>query len=154
MASEQLEFRRAQREDVITIVGMLANDPLGNKRESWSDPLPEAYYEAFEKINSDPNQHLIVAETEGRIVASLQLTVIPYLSYQGGSRAQIETVRVHEDYRGKGLGHQLFRWAIDRSRELGCHVLQLTTDKQRPEALRFYEQLGFKASHEGMKLHL
>jgi GNAT superfamily N-acetyltransferase len=94
-----------------------------------------------------------VTNDHKEIVGTLQLTFIPYLTYRGGIRAQIEAVRVREDMRGKGLGEQLFRWAIDRARERGVHLVQLTTDKRRPDALRFYEKLGFKASHEGMKLH-
>ncbi|WP_428263904.1 N-acetyltransferase family protein [Haliangium sp.] len=151
---DDIEIRPATRDDVADIVRMLADDALGQQRERYQAPLPEVYYRAFDAIAADPNQHLVVAVSAGAVVATLQLSVIPYLTYQGGRRAQIEAVRVDRSVRGRGLGHRLFEWAIERARALGCHVVQLTTDKQRPEALRFYEQLGFVASHEGMKLHL
>jgi GNAT superfamily N-acetyltransferase len=150
-----MKFRQAQVDDVSAIVQMLADDELGQTREDFRTPLPAAYYQAFERITSDPNQELIVVENEsGEIIGTLQLSLIQYLSYQGGIRAQIEAVRVHKHHRGEGVGQQFFLWAIERSRQRGAHVLQLTTDKQRPDALRFYERLGFKATHEGMKLQL
>ena len=149
-----MQFRPAQSADVPTIVGLLANDPLGSQREDLSDPLSPAYLRAFEAIQQDPNQELIVLEEAGIVIGTLQLTFIPYLTYRGGIRAQIEAVRIHADHRGKGLGRRMFEWAIDRAQERGAHVLQLTTDKQRPDAIRFYADLGFVASHEGMKLHL
>ena len=152
--SVQTLFRPAQRKDVEAIVGMLANDPLGQKRENYVAPLPEVYYEAFEKIDKDVNHELMVLEDQGMIIGTLQLSFLPYLTYQGGIRAQIEAVRIHTNHRDKGLGEAIFRWAINRAKERGAHVLQLTTDKKRPDALRFYEKLGFQASHEGMKLHL
>ncbi len=150
-----MKIRRAKREDVADIVAMLADDQLGQQREDFRIPLPNAYYIAFEKIKADPNQELIVLVDEANsIVGTLQLSFIPYLTYQGGIRAQIEQVRIHKNHRGKGLGKFLFEWAIHSAREKGAHVVQLTTDKKRPDALRFYENLGFKASHEGMKHHL
>ncbi len=149
-----MKFRKAKKEDVFFIVKMIAQDMLGKKREDFNDPLPEKYYLAFEQINNDPNQELTVVENEdGEIVGTLQLSFIQYLTYQGGIRAQIEAVRVREDQRGKGMGEKMFLWAINRAKERGAHLIQLTTDKKRPDALRFYEKLGFKASHEGMKLH-
>ncbi|MDF1694797.1 MAG: GNAT family N-acetyltransferase [Saprospiraceae bacterium] len=147
-------IRKAMKEDVVAIVEMLANDKLGRLRENFSDPLPETYYDAFEKIDKDDNQELVVIEREGRVIGTLQLSFIPYLTYQGGVRAQIEAVRIHEDFRGYGIGQEVFEWAIQRAKIKGAHVLQLTTDKQRPEALRFYERLGFLATHEGMKMKL
>lgn len=133
---------------------MLADDKLGQKREDYRDPLPESYYEAFEHIDADANQELMVVENEAKeVIGTLQLTFIPYLTYQGGTRAQIEAVRIRKDMRGSGIGEQLFTWAIQRAQERKAHVLQLTTDKKRPDAKRFYEKLGFQASHEGMKLH-
>ncbi|MGX1929252.1 GNAT family N-acetyltransferase [Flagellimonas sp. 2504JD4-2] len=137
------------------IVEMLANDKLGKLREDFRNPLPEVYLQAFENIDSDPNQELMVIENEsGHVIGTFQLSFIQYLTYQGGVRAQIEAVRVHEDYRGKGIGKMAFQWAIQRSKQKGAHVVQLTTDKKRPEALEFYKSLGFVDSHEGMKLHL
>ncbi|MGH1436143.1 MAG: GNAT family N-acetyltransferase [Lewinella sp.] len=148
-----MTIRQAQKEDVISIVAMLADDELGRLREDFRKPLPESYYQAFQTIYEDPHQSLMVMEKEGQVIGTLQLTLIPYLTYQGGIRAQIEAVRIHKDYRGQGIGEQLFRWAIAEAQRKGAHLIQLTTDKKRPDALRFYEKLGFKASHEGMKLH-
>ncbi|WHT39221.1 MULTISPECIES: GNAT family N-acetyltransferase [Myroides] len=148
-------FRKAKLEDVPMIVAMLADDALGATRERFENPLPKVYTDAFQNIDKDPNQELIVVEDEnGQIIGTLQLSFLQYLTYQGGIRAQIEAVRIHKDFRGKGLGEQFFRWAITRVKAKGAHVLQLTSDKKRPNAIRFYEKLGFVASHEGMKLHL
>ena len=150
-----MRIRKATESDIYAIVHMIANDKLGKLREDASDPLPRMYYDAFKNISQDHNQELMVMEDEGgRVIATMQLSFIQYLTYKGGIRAQIEAVRVHEEYRGHGLGEQLFKWAINRAKERGAHVVQLTTDKKRPDALRFYEKLGFAASHEGMKLHL
>lgn len=149
-----MKFRKASQMDVAAIVEMIAHDKLGQKREDFRIPLPDVYYQAFKNISQDPQQELTVVEDdEGNIIGTLQLSFIQYLTYQGGIRAQIEAVRVREDQRGKGTGEKMFLWAIARAQERGAHLLQLTTDKQRPDALRFYEKLGFKASHEGMKLH-
>ncbi|MEL6534163.1 MAG: GNAT family N-acetyltransferase [Bacteroidota bacterium] len=149
-----MEYRLANREDLPFIVALLAHDELGRLRENYSDPLPQEYYRAFENIDRDPNQELMVITDEnGQVIGTFQLSFIPYLTYQGGIRAQIEAVRVDEKYRGKGVGEQAFMWAIARAKERKAHLLQLTTDKKRPEALRFYEKLGFVATHEGMKLH-
>ncbi|WP_108244596.1 GNAT family N-acetyltransferase [Muricauda brasiliensis] len=149
-----MTIRQAKKEDVSLIVEMLANDDLGKLREDFQNPLPKKYYDAFSNIDKDPNQELVVMEDAGLVIGTLQLSFIQYLTYQGGIRAQIEAVRVHEDYRGKGIGKQLFLWAIERSKEKGSHVVQLTTDKKRPDALKFYKSLGFIDSHEGMKLHI
>ena len=150
-----MTFRKATHGDVPAIVQMLADDALGQTREDASMPLSDSYIRAFDNITTDPNQELIVVENEQReIIGTLQLSFIQYLTYQGGIRAQIEGVRIHKHYRGEGVGRQFFEWAIERSKERGAHLLQLTTDKKRPDALRFYEQLGFQATHEGMKLRL
>ncbi|WP_446050782.1 N-acetyltransferase family protein [Zobellia laminariae] len=150
-----MKIRKAKESDVSAIVALLANDKLGKLRENYKEPLPQKYYDAFEAINGNQNQELIVIENETeQVIGTMQLSFIPYLTYQGGVRAQIEAVRVHEDYRNKGIGQQLFEWAIQRAKQKGAHVVQLTTDKKRPDALKFYEKLGFTASHEGMKLHL
>ena len=150
-----MTIRLATRKDVPTIVQLLANDKLGQLREDYQVPLPRKYYDAFVRIDSDPNQELTVIEnSSGQVIGTLQLSFIQYLTYQGGIRAQIEAVRVHEDYRNKGVGQKLFEWAITRAKEKGAHVVQLTTDKKRPETLHFYKKLGFKESHEGLKLHL
>lgn len=147
-------IRKATKKDVAKIVALLANDPLGQLRENFSTPLPEKYYLAFENIQNDPNQHLMVLVNDiDEVIGTLQLSFIQYLTYQGGIRAQIEAVRVHKEYRGSGFGKVLFEWAIEHAKNKGAHLIQLTSDKKRPEAVKFYEQLGFVASHEGMKLH-
>ena len=149
-----MKFRKATYTDVSSIVEMIADDELGIQRENFQNPLPQNYLNAFEKIDSDQNQELIVLENDNlEVIGTLQLTFIQYLTYQGGIRAQIEAVRIRKDYRGLGLGKTLFRWAIERAQSRNAHVLQLTTDKKRPKAIKFYEGLGFKGSHEGMKLH-
>lgn len=150
-----MTIRKAQKEDVPKIVQMLANDALGQLREDFRKPLPKTYVDAFNVIDGDTNQELVVIEGQkGDVIGSLQLTFIQYLTYQGGIRAQIEAVRVHHKHRGKGIGKLLFEWAIERSKQKGAHVVQLTTDKKRPEALEFYKSLGFIDSHEGMKLNI
>ena len=150
-----MKIRKAERSDLQSIVSMLADDELGKKRELFTDPLPTTYQQAFDEIGKDRNQELMVVTNEQQyVIGTFQLSFIPYLTYQGGIRAQIEAVRIHKDYRGKGIGTIMFEWAITRARLKGAHVLQLTTDKMRPDAINFYESLGFKASHEGMKLHL
>jgi len=147
-------FRRARAADVPDIVRLLADDPLGATRERYESPLPESYARAFRAIEQDANNELVVACRGERVVGVLQLTYIPSLTYQGGWRALIEGVRVDSGERSQGLGKTLFEWAIARARERACHMVQLTTDKARPDAKRFYESLGFVASHEGLKLHL
>jgi len=148
----KLTIRGASKADVPFIVAMLADDKLGAQRERYEDPLPETYFAAFAAIDGDANQELVVAEKDGVVVGTLQLTVVPYLTYQGGSRAQVEAVRIASSCRGMGIGADLLEWAVNRARERGCHLIQLTCDKQRPDAARFYESLGFRASHEGLKL--
>jgi len=148
-----IKIIRATEVHVPSVVKLLAQDPLGSKRESYSSPIPVQYLEAFQNIVNDENQHLMVLMDGDVVIGTFQLSFMQYLTYQGGTRAQIEAVRVLDSRRGDGLGRKMFEWAIEKSKSQGAHVLQLTTDKQRPEALKFYEQLGFKASHEGMKLH-
>lgn len=147
-------FRTALRTDVPVLVRMLADDKLGKIREDASEPLDPSYYFAFSAIDSDPNNEVIIAELDGGIAGFLQLTFIPYLTYKGRWRSLIEGVRVKPEFRGQGIGQALVEYAVQESREKTCVLVQLTTDKQRPEALRFYEHLGFKPTHEGLKLHL
>ncbi|MEU6809563.1 GNAT family N-acetyltransferase [Streptomyces sp. NPDC046831] len=149
---EDLDIRPAVADDVPAIVGMLADDPLGAQRESPDDLAP--YQAALERLSSDPNQHLVVAVREGRVIGTLQLSIIPGLSRRGSTRSIIEGVRVHADERGSGLGTQLIEWAIGASRCHGCQLVQLTSDATRTDAHRFYERLGFTASHVGFKLQL
>ena len=149
-----MKFRKATINDIVKIVEMIADDELGKTRENFRIPLPNEYNEAFENINTDKNQELIVVENENsEIIGTLQLSFTQYLTYRGGIRAQIEAVRIRKDQRGMGIGKKMFDWAINRAQERKAHLLQLTTDKKRPEAIRFYENLGFKTSHEGMKMH-
>ena len=151
----ELIFRKATEGDIPNIVKMLADDELGSKREDYKVPLPKIYYDAFQNILQDKNQELIILENFNKdIIGTLQLTFIPYLTYRGGLRAQIEAVRIHKKFRGKGFGKKIFKWATKRSIDKGAHLVQLTTDKQRPDAIEFYKALGFRDSHMGMKLHL
>ncbi|MER6080559.1 GNAT family N-acetyltransferase [Streptomyces sp. NPDC001833] len=147
-----LDIRTAVADDVPAIVGMLADDPLGAQRETPDDLAP--YLSALERLSADPNQHLVVAVREGRVVGTLQLTVIPGLSRRGSTRSIIEGVRIHADERGSGLGTRFIEWAIDESRRQGCQLVQLTSDTSRVDAHRFYERLGFTASHTGFKLEI
>jgi GNAT superfamily N-acetyltransferase len=149
-----MEFRKATRDDIRAIVEMIADDELGKVREDFRTPLPNRYYEAFQNINAADNQELMVDVNEqNQAIATFQMTFISYLTHQGGIRAQIEGVRVHKEYRGIGIGKSIFQWAIERAKKRNAHLLQLTTDKKRLDAIRFYQSLGFKASHEGMKMH-
>lgn len=147
-------FREAVRSDLETMVALLAADPLGATREQYQIPLPAAYISAFDTLDADPNHVLVVCEQDGALAGFFQLSFLPNLSYVGGWRAQIEGVRVAETHRRKGIGRMMFEHAIALSRQKGCHLLQLTTDKRRPDAVAFYNSLGFVASHEGMKLKL
>jgi GNAT superfamily N-acetyltransferase len=149
-----LRMRRARADDLDAIVRLRADDPLGSQREHYDVPLPAAYGRTFAAIDRDPNQYLAVCCEDVRVIGVLQITFLPYLTYQGGWRALIEGVRTAGDARSKGVGRFMLEWAIDEARARGCHVVQLTTDKSRPDAHRFYRTLGFEASHEGMKLHL
>ncbi|MCK8522848.1 GNAT family N-acetyltransferase [Aquimarina sp. D1M17] len=150
-----MHFRKATKKDISDVVKMLADDDLGAKREKYSNPLPQTYLDAFDAIDSDPNQELIVVENDDQeILGTFQLSFLQYLTYQGGVRAQIEAVRIRKDQRGKGIGKQMFEWAINRAQQKGAHVLQLTSNKERLKAILFYKNLGFVDSHEGMKLHL
>lgn len=147
-----LEIRPAVPDDIPAIVAMLADDPLGAQRESPDDLTP--YLAAFERLAEDPNQNVVVAVREGRVVGTLQLTIVPGLSRKGAVRSIIEAVRVHADERGSGLGTRFIEWAVDESRRQGCQLVQLTSDVKRTDAHRFYERLGFTASHVGFKLQL
>jgi GNAT superfamily N-acetyltransferase len=145
-------FRRATADDVPAIIAMLVDDKLGSTRETPDDMAP--YLDAFREIDEDPRQHQIVVERDGRLVGTLQLTVIPGLSQQGMTRALVEAVRIDKSERGKGLGTALMHWVIQEARRLGCRQVQLTSNNARPDAHRFYERLGFTPSHVGFKLKL
>ena len=147
----ELSFREATRDDLNELIKLLSNDVLGSQREDTSLPLNQSYISAFESIDIDPNNLLIVAEFGNQLVGMLQLTFIPYLTHIGSWRCLIEGVRIHENFRGKGYGEMMFEQAINIAKQKGCSLIQLTSDKQRPDALRFYEKLGFISSHEGFK---
>ena len=124
-----MKFRKATKEDIPQIVKMIADDALGKQRENYKDPLPSVYYDAFHNIDNDSNQELIVIQdTDASVIGTLQLSFIQYLTYQGGTRAQIEAVRIRQDKRGEGLGETLFKWAIQRAKDRNAHLIQLTTD--------------------------
>jgi ribosomal protein S18 acetylase RimI-like enzyme len=147
-------LRDARRDDVPLIVRMLADDRLGGARETVSEPLPQGYYDAFDWIAADPNNRLLVAELDGKIVGTLQLTFIRGLSKVGAGIMVIEAVRVAGELRGRGVGRQMIAGAIEIARERGCRSVELSTSQSRVDAQRFYEQLGFAKSHFGMKLAL
>jgi ribosomal protein S18 acetylase RimI-like enzyme len=154
MIESTLTFRAAKRADLERIVKFLADDPLGSKREAFTVPFASSYERAFEAIVEDSNNELIVAEQDTVVVGVLQITFIPYLTHQGSWRALIEGVRVAAEVRSSGVDRRLVSWSIDRARERGCRIVQLTSDKARPDAIRFYQSLGFTASHEGLKLQV
>jgi ribosomal protein S18 acetylase RimI-like enzyme len=152
-AMSPVTIRRARRDDVGVIVAMLADDPLGRGRERLESPLPESYFEAFEKLDRDPNIQLVVAQDgEGAVVGCLQLCVLPGLSSQGASRALIEDVRVATKRRSQGIGEQMVQWAVAEARAKGCKLVELLTHNTRVDAQRFYARLGFAPSHVGMTL--
>ncbi|MEM7170308.1 MAG: GNAT family N-acetyltransferase [Pseudomonadota bacterium] len=148
----EITFQKAALNDLPAILVLLADDQLGRQREDIGPPANAGYREAFEAIDRDRNQLLAVAKQGRDVVGCLQITFIPGLSRIGLWRGQIESVRIASKLRDSGLGRLFFDWAIARCRERGCGLVQLTTDKSRPDALRFYQSLGFEASHEGMKL--
>ena len=148
---KEVLFREAVREDLEALVALLADDVLGQAREAPGPPLHPGYLTAFEAIEGDPNHVLLVAERKGEVVGTLQLSFLPGLSHKGGWRGQIESVRIEASLRGSGIGRAFVDHAIGLCRDRGCNLVQLTTDKQRADARRFYEGLGFVASHEGMK---
>ena len=150
----QLIFRPAIESDLVGIVAMLADDALGREREDSSIPLNQMYFDSFAAIDRDPNQILAVVEENGDLIGCLQITFITGLSRLGMWRGKIESVRIAAGHRGEGLGRKMFDWVINECRSRGCGLVQLTTDKSRADACKFYESLGFKASHEGMKLTL
>lgn len=149
-----VKYRLATFEDLPEIIRLIADDFLGRQRERFELPLDGHYVKAFREIEADPNNELIVAGSDDHIIGTLQLTYTPSLSFQGGRRCTVESVRVDEKYRGQGIGREMMLWAIERAKEKGCISMQLTTHNERKNAHRFYENLGFSASHVGMKLKL
>ena len=147
--------RRARRDDVPAIVALLQDDFLGATREVPKGvPLPESYYAAFEEIDADPRGELVVAEEDGRVIGTLHATLLIHLGSRGAKSLLLENVHVASGRRSKGIGKAMIEWAVERARLRGCARVQLTSNKLRKDAHRFYERLGFKASHEGMKLAL
>jgi len=155
MSTNKLEsnIRKANIADLPSIIQLLADDPLGQVREDSTMPPNQNYVDAITNIIHDDNAELLVIESNENVIGVAQINYLHYLTYQGGLRAQIEGVRIHKKYQGKGLGKQLFQYLISRAKNKNCHLVQLTTDKSRPDALKFYENLGFVQSHIGMKLH-
>ena len=149
-----LIFRSALRSDVPAIVGLLADDPIGAGRETVAEEVDAAYWQAFDALDGDPRNTVVVAELAGEVVGTMQLIVIPSLTRRSAQRLEIEGVRVAANQRGAGLGRRMISWAVSEARASGCTLVQLTTDKRRVDARRFYESLGFEATHEGMKLAL
>ena len=149
-----LIFRTACLADLPAIIALLADDALGREREMLADPPDPRYIAAFEAICADANQRLVVAELQGQVVGTLQLSFVPGLSHTGAWRGQIESVRTAAALRGAGAGHQMMEWAVAQCHERGCSVVQLTTDKSRADAHRFYQKLGFEPSHLGFKRKL
>lgn len=147
-------FRRAEQSDLEAIVAMLADDVLGRQREDTRLPAADAYVQAFQAIDADPNQFLAVAELDGAVVGTLQISFMPGLSHQGAWRGEIEAVRIARTARGAGLGRRMMEWAIEQCRARNCRIVQLTSDLKRTDAHRFYEQMGFVGSHKGYKLVL
>lgn len=151
----QVTIRRARRDDLASIIAMLADDPLGGQRERIEDPLPQAYFDAFERVQRDPNIQLVVAESgEGTIIGCLQLCILSGVSSQGASRGLVEDVRVASHCRSRGIGEQLVQWAVTEARAKGCKLVELLTHHTRVDAQRFYERLGFARSHVGMTIRL
>jgi GNAT superfamily N-acetyltransferase len=149
--STDVIFRSAVEADLPAIVALLADDVIGAGRESASS---DAYLTAFRDVSADPRNHLVVAEIDGEVAGTLQLTYIPGISRMGAERAQIEGVRVASAHRSRGLGREMINWAVGQAKARGCGLVQLTSDKRRSDAIRFYESLGFTSTHEGMKLPL
>ena len=152
--NNRLNYRLALESDVPAIVEMLADDELGAMREDLRTPLPQRYLDAFRNISCDENQELTVVELDGEVSGTFHLSFIQYLTHRGGMRAQIEAVRIKGEMRGNGIGKEIFQYIIQRAKDRRAHMVQLTTDHQRPGALRFYRRLGFVNSHNGMKLYL
>ena len=150
----QHNFREATRDDIPEIVRLLADDHLGSKREDYRLPIPDYYYAGFEGVLSDPSNTIIILEKDHNIIGTMQLIMMHGISHRGARRMQIESVRVASELRGQGIGKQMIAWAIERAKEEHCRFVQLTSNKERPDAHRFYEQLGFAKNKEGFSLDL
>lgn len=151
--NNSLTYRKATSDDLLSLIQLLSDDVLGKEREQFNDVIDNRYVKAFQRIDADPNQYLMVVLLTDQIVGTCHLTIMPSLTFMGKTRMQIEAVRVSEAYRGKKIGEWMMHAAIDYAKSQDVSILQLTTNKQRLKAKQFYERLGFQASHEGMKLH-
>ena len=154
LASATVCLRRARRPDVDDLVALITADAVAQQRGDTPAGDLAPYVSAFEAIDADPSELLVVADRDGEVVGTLQLSILPGLARRGATRAQIEAVRVRADQRGQGLGGAMVRWAVAEADRRGCALVQLTSDRVREDAHRFYEQLGFVASHTGFKLQL
>ncbi len=150
----KINIRIAKKEDLQAIVKLIADDDIVGSREIYSEPLNEIYIKAFDTIDKDSNNELIIAESESKILGTLQITYIPYIINKGQYRALIEAVMISQESTGMGIGTKMMKWAIQLAKDKKCCIVQLTTNKKRLDAHRFYERLGLKSTHEGMKLEL
>jgi N-acetylglutamate synthase-like GNAT family acetyltransferase len=150
---KNIVFRGAKISDLTEIVRLLGDDDLGSQREKISGEIEPSYTSAFEAISTDPHNNVYVVEREGKVMGCLQLTKIPNLSFSGAWRGQIEGVRIDKSLRGSGIGTEFFKWTLERARQSGCKIVQLTMNTARTDTHRFYENLGFIASHTGFKLY-
>jgi len=150
----KLKYRRANSNDLVAIVTLLINDSLGKDRECLTQELDSRYLEAFKKIDADPNQYLMIVEIDNVIVGTCHTSLLHSLTFKGSTRLQIEAVRIKDEYRGQGIGEHMISEAIRHGKINGASIIQLTTNKERSDAQRFYERIGFKATHAGMKLYL
>ncbi|MBJ7437577.1 MAG: GNAT family N-acetyltransferase [Sphingopyxis sp.] len=149
-----LAMRKATMSDVPAVVAMLFDDHLGRERETVGEKLDPAYIAAFNAIDADPNQQLVVAELNGKVVGTMQLSYLPGIQFRGGWRQQVEAVRIASELRGQGLGEKMMIWAIEQARQRGCMLVQLSSHVSRAAAHRFYQRLGFDDQHVQMKLYL
>jgi N-acetylglutamate synthase-like GNAT family acetyltransferase len=155
MATESLIFRKAKQNDLLAVLRLLAQDELGSQREIfYPNEIAPCYNTAFEEIDIDPNQALMVVENSNKIIGTCHLTFMPSLTFQGSKRMNIEAVRIDQAFRNQGIGEWMIQQSIKLAKERGCKIIQLTTNKKRSQAKKFYEKIGFQATHEGMKLFL
>lgn len=149
-----MEYRKARLDDLPVIIQLYGDDNIGSTREILAEPIDDIYIRAFEDIAKDRNNHVYVIEDQGKVIGTLQYTIIAHLNRTAAKRAQIESVHIHRDYRNKGIGKKFMQFAIDLAKSDGCKIVQLTSDKTRQDAQRFYRDLGFTDSHVGMKKYI
>lgn len=149
-----MEYRKARLDDLPVIIQLYGDDNIGSTRETLAEPIDDIYIRAFEDIAKDSNNQIYVIEDQGKVIGTLQYTIIAHLNRTAAKRAQIESVHIHRDYRNKGIGKKFMQFAIDLAKSDGCKIVQLTSDKTRQDAQRFYQDLGFTDSHVGMKKYI